>query len=597
MRVPKSLTTADTRLAEKVIDELYEVAVDPTRYEALLDHWERLIAPHRGVANSGSVPAIPLPEFESHFQRADRVLRDVTVPLSEMTREQVIARVERSAALAIDAGGRILLTNPVASSVFGLGPGASVTALPLAPGEADILMQTVLRTLRSNSADCPVLRLSGVERDRTVLFSLRRMSPRGEDPFVLAIASELGWPAGFDRLLTEAFEMTAAEAEIVRGLADGASVADIADQRGRSIETIRGQVKSILAKTGTRSQAELVRLTLSTMELAQYSGRLSDTLDDRSLGLGSLQDRPFHTMYHTDGRRQDYLILGDAEGLPCLYLPQDYGLVRWPASAEAEAARRGLRIIVPVRAGFGQSTPLPGKADYAPQLVDDTAALLDHLGHDRVPIVTLGGDSYLAFLLHERHPRHVRAILCAAGVLPHESAEQYERMDKWHRFILAGARYTPHLLPFLVKAGFALANRMGKRAFVHAVYGNSQADRSTFEIPEVFEAMVCGSEVCLSDAYSAHDAFSREVIAHETTDWSGTLALMKEAALRKADPIPVIFFNGLQDPEVHPQTLAEHQQNYPWIEFRVYPDAGQLLFFLKWRDILEELTPHARIES
>ena len=256
--------------------------------------------------------------------------------------------------------------------------------------------------------------------------------------------------------------------------------------------------------------------------------------------------------------------------------------------------RRGLKIIVPVRAGYGHSTPLPRKADYAAQLADDLAALLDHLGHDRVPVLTLGGDSFLGFLLHERRPDRVRAILCAAGVLPHETPEQYERMDKWHRFILAGARYTPHVLPFLVKAGFALANRMGKRAFVHAVYGNSHADRSTFEIPEVYEAMVCGSEVCLSDMHSAHDAFSREVIAHETTDWTGTLASMRVASLRKEDPVPVIFFNGLQDPEVHADTLAEHQRKYPWIDYRIFPDAGQLIFFLKWRDILDTLTPLAR---
>jgi hypothetical protein len=50
----------------------------------------------------------------------------------------------------------------------------------------------------------------------------------------------------------------------------------------------------------------------------------------------------------------------------------------------------------------------------------------------------------------------------------------------------------------------------------------------------------------------------------------------------------------LQDPEVHADTLAEHQRKYPWIDFRVYPDAGQLLFFLKWRDILDAVTPLAQ---
>ena len=50
--------------------------------------------------------------------------------------------------------------------------------------------------------------------------------------------------------------------------------------------------------------------------------------------------------------------------------------------------------------------------------------------------------------------------------------------------------------------------------------------------------------------------------------------------------VPVYFLNGMQDPEVPPETLAEHRRDYPWINFRVYPDAGQLVFFLKWRDVL-----------
>ena len=213
------------------------------------------------------------------------------------------------------------------------------------------------------------------------------------------------------------------------------------------------------------------------------------------------------------------------------------------------------------------------------QLADDMRALLDHLGIERLPLVTLGGDSFIAIAFHAAYPERLTGLICCAGVLPLTRAEQYERMDKWHRFILAGARYTPHLLPFMVKAGFALARKLGKRGFVNAVYGKSPADVATFGIDEVYEAIVCGSEVALSEGHSAHDAFSREVIAHETTNWAAEVAALRGS-------VPVIFLNGLQDPQVPPATLAEYQNDHDWIDFRIYPDAGQLLFFLKWRDVL-----------
>jgi hypothetical protein len=107
---------------------------------------------------------------------------------------------------------------------------------------------------------------------------------------------------------------------------------------------------------------------------------------------------------------------------------------------------------------------------------------------------------------------------------------------------------------------------------------------TTFNNIEVFEALVVGSEVCLSDTHSAHDAFSREVISAETNDWTPSVIAMK-------DKVPFVMMNGLQDPQVPPETLAEHRNDFPWITFDVFPDAGQLLFFAKWPHVLDRLTP------
>ncbi|MGJ8611873.1 MAG: alpha/beta fold hydrolase, partial [Octadecabacter sp.] len=311
----------------------------------------------------------------------------------------------------------------------------------------------------------------------------------------------------------------------------------------------------------------------------------SDAVEEYSKGYDTLAPRPFQTLTLNDGRRMDYLILGDPNGNPLIYSPLDYGLIRWPAQAEEDATRRGIKILVPVRAGYGKSSPLPKRTPYISQLCDDLADLLDHENITRAPMLTLGGDTHIAAQFNALHPGRMTALVCCAGVLPNTRPEQYERMDKWHRFILAGARYTPHLLPFMVKAGFALAKRLGKRGFLQAVYGKSDADVATFLDNEIFEALVVGSEVCLSDTHSAHDAFSREVIAHETTDWT-------ESVLALKDKVPVFLLNGLQDPQVHPETLAEFQADYPWITFDVFPDAGQLLFFAKWRAALDRLTPY-----
>jgi DNA-binding NarL/FixJ family response regulator len=63
--------------------------------------------------------------------------------------------------------------------------------------------------------------------------------------------------------LIEAFALTKAEAEVAVALANGMAVKEIATAKGTSPETVRVQLKAIYRKTGTRSQAGLVRLVLS----------------------------------------------------------------------------------------------------------------------------------------------------------------------------------------------------------------------------------------------------------------------------------------------------------------------------------------------
>lgn len=61
-------------------------------------------------------------------------------------------------------------------------------------------------------------------------------------------------------LLRQATGLSLTEADIALALHDGLSLAEIADARRVSIHTVRNQVKSALSKTGSRRQADLVRL-------------------------------------------------------------------------------------------------------------------------------------------------------------------------------------------------------------------------------------------------------------------------------------------------------------------------------------------------
>ncbi|WP_420863022.1 helix-turn-helix transcriptional regulator [Algirhabdus cladophorae] len=579
----KPLLTPSSDQAERVIDRLYDVALDPMRYEELLDHWEGMIAPYRKAANgNGESADLGLLGLGSHFARADKMLDQIVMETPKEENAAILSRIENAAAFTINAALKVSDANPAAMSTLMLAPGMPLSELPLDAQDCAALSTQVERMLNANQDAPLVFRARSTQFERLVVFYLRIIRPAHAEAFAIAVSSEVAWPEGFDGVLQSAFQLSVAEVAVVRGLAQCASLKDIAATRGRSVDTIRAQLKSVMSKTETRSQTELVRLTVGMMEMAAFSQTEAANLSEQSSGYGSLEPRPFYAMTLRDGRTLEFLVLGDPMGKPCLFSPLDYGLVRWPASAEAEAAKRGIKIIVPVRAGYGKSTPLTKSTDVANSTAHDYAELMDHLGVNACPIISLGGDFFFSAVFHSLFPGRATAMLACAGVLPLDQPEQYERMDKWHRFILAGARYTPHLLPFMVKGGFALARRLGKRGFLQAVYGKSAADVATFEDPEIFEALICGSEVALSETHSAHDAFAREVVTHENLAWQHHVDRLQGV-------VPVHFFNGLQDPQVHPLTLNEHRSNYPWINFHVFPEAGQLVFFLKWSEVLDTL--------
>ncbi len=569
-----SKTSPEVR--NEVIDRLYEVAMDPTRYEEFLDHWENMIRPLRKGANGALVDADLDAEYYSHFMRADKFLERLD---DHPTQASHLPNVDKAATFLVGRNFRFVDMNKAAETVLGIHKDNKLSDLPIEASDLQALERLTAKMLMGNSDKSTLFRAHLVDTEQLIIFQLKTLHQDDSPPLVIAITSAVIWPDGFCVWLKSAFELTRAEVDIVKALTECQSLHEIAKARARSVDTVRAQLKSILAKTEARSQTELVRLMLSMMDIASYTNDTVAPISGQSIGTKGLLPRPFHVLTLRDGRKMDYLILGDPAGKPCLFLPLAYGLVRWPASAEAQAAKRGMKIVVPVRAGYGNSSPFPKEQALGPTIADDLAQLMDHLEIETCPFISLGSDVFFSIYFHQAYPTRVNAILACAGTFPLNNATQYERMGKWHRFILASARYTPHLLPFMVKAGFSLARRTSKRAFTHAVFRSSKVDVAAFETPEIYEAVICGSEVSLSDSNSSHKQFALEAIAQETTDWGVALAKLE-------GKIPVHYLNGLHDPQAPPETLREFEEKHPWINFHKFEDAGQLVFFMKWRTIL-----------
>jgi len=350
-------------------------------------------------------------------------------------------------------------------------------------------------------------------------------------------------------------------------------VQEIARRKGRGEGTVRSQLHSVLGKTGTRTQGELLRLATMLLQAVAFDpGRARPVRHADAL---ARDRRPRHIRL-PDGRKLAVLQYGDPAGRPVLWLQSAIGLFQPTASGERELIRRKLRIVVPIRAGYGTSDLAPPGQDILDVAVADFAELLRQAGIGRCPVVALTYDIRIALMLAQRAPEEVERIVGIACMFPILNMQHFRRLHSVARFYRATVRYTPHLLPFIVRAWHADMRRSGLHASVRKVYRQTPTDARAFADPEIAEAMTVAYGLIYPASALAQVAFCAESIRFEE-HWPAGLG---------AVACPVTLIHGEQDGNGSHATALDYCAMYPNWRYLGYPDEGQLVAYTRWNDVL-----------
>ncbi len=554
----------------EIIDRLYDVALDPVHYEELVDLWAESFSLD---GTTGEAPPDDSDEeVGGHVRRASSLLDRSEMLQPHRAWQARLHDVKARAAFLMDGHNSLLAVNALAVRSLGLVEGAPMSTLPFFEADIHSLNELAVDLGRQKEPVSVVMRIRRKDTNRPVFLRLIPVHSDRSRPVVLVVLAEIVWLEGFSEHLLLTFGLTPAEADVVRHIVLGLPANDIALARDTSVETVRSQIKSILEKTEAHSQTELVRTVIGLLDVMSVSPEIED-ID----GLVGVQNGAvYDSMRLADGRRYEYRDFGDPNGIVCLYMHMDLGFVVWPEDAEKAARDEGLRVIIPIRAGFGNSDWPLRDPDFRGRTINDMLELLAYLDIDKFVIISQGSDLRFAVTMAPVVEDRLLGIVACAAQLPIQNAAQYERMDKWQRFINWNARYAPKLLPFLVKAGFSLAQRIGKEQFFESVNGGSRADMQAFSEPGIKQAILVGTNVCLSDMHIAHKPFSAEVIDHEI-DWYDVL---------KNSPVSVELYQGDQDPQSPLETVNEIIEGMDHIKLTVVRNAGQILFFGNWQSVL-----------
>jgi len=353
--------------------------------------------------------------------------------------------------------------------------------------------------------------------------------------------------------------------------------------------TARDHLKKIFSKMNVNSQSEIIRLALPMTDSAAAAA------DVRALvpGLKASPDdwlerevwRPFSRLTTPDGRRLDYHVMGPANGHPVLYSHMGYCQARWSRSMIGLAFQHGLRVICPIRAGFGHSDNLHPKADVLRSTKDDTMLVLGALGIDRLPYIAHGNDLVFAADLASERPGLISEIIgiCARPCLPGDG--QLLGTGAWQRFFMSTAKHSPKLLYFGAKAGVAMGKRIGLEAMYRQVCKNSPTDLAMLDIDEMRAVLLANNSLVVGKTTDVSQAFAMEYVAMEQ-DWSGKLIAIRD--------LPIRILLGEEDPTVDPASAPQIRAAYPWIDIEVVKGTGQTLLFQRCRDLIPMFARAAR---
>ena len=390
-------------------------------------------------------------------------------------------------------------------------------------------------------------------------------------PRYLVRTSHAVWSDAVGEVLASEFNLTGAELALLERIVLGESFSKIAEEAGRSPDTLKTQSKAIYRKMGIGGREDVVRLALQLHHLMQgIAPRAMRRTDGADRGLITLKS----------GRQIGWTRRGNASTQPLIFL-HGMSLGHGTTDTFIQALdRHGLHMICIDRPGYGRSDPPRNWRHTVEEWGQTFPQILDGLGLDQVMLVTHTSGVLYGCAAGRAAPDRVKSVCALAGGVPIHDPDMLSDYPSMVRLLSRTARLSPRALRFMLGTSAAYyRSESGRNRLLERTYGASPADSAALKNPEIMEQVHEGFGLIDGGGFDGFVGDGLKIFS----DWTDQIAQLKQ---------PLHYIIGDQDPICPLKWARAFAQRYAHIDVTPIDNAGQMLHHTHPEEVAELIALH-----
>ncbi len=508
-----------------------------------------------------------LNEVAIHFEHAQALLakQGRRYDMGEASKKLIAA--DSSPVVLIDSKGKIKLANEAGEVAHNWRPNQHINHTMFEAGDHQKFIEALkkLDDYEINKSIC-VVKIKHIEHHEFQSYVVTKSQDVHGENLARLSSVTLNWLPDIGFHFQEEFGLTPIELQIIKAIVTSKTLRELAKERGRSVGTLRNQLKGLLSKLSLSSQTELVCLYSGYVRLTRNRGH-----DQYSHSFRSTSWRRQRLFINELDQKIDYSEVGPSTGRPVIFFHDFIMGTSISEETRHELLRRNIRLIMPLLPGCGNTDLVSAEGSQLSEFSGRCIELLDSLKIDKFQIIGRSAGMCEAMHLAKFAPERTQGVIGLSPSIPLVEKKYFQMMSKTQRSIDYIAKHIPWATRLVIRTMLAKCDSGYDEEFIQSHFSESTPDLQTMNNPQMKQLARQG----YTSIYTSGVEGAVRALNATGTDWE---------FLFKGYSGPIACVTGDLNREFNTQILKDFSSRYSNVEVHGLKDAGYFVLEQKTGD-------------